>query len=60
MLEGLQDLLREAGTPLLIVAILGIAFFYLRTKGTKLSSVADFDKRIRDGLPTIVEFYSNT
>jgi hypothetical protein len=42
-----------------IVALIG-AFVFLRTKGTKLASLDEFDRSISSGQPVIVEFYGNT
>ena len=42
----------------LLVGLVG-AFVFLRTKGTKLASVDEFDALIGTGQPVVVEFYSN-
>jgi hypothetical protein len=55
-----RQFLRENGFFLaLILALIG-AFILLRTKGTRLASLDEFDRLISSGQPVIVEFYGNT
>jgi hypothetical protein len=42
-----------------LLALVG-GFIVLRTKGTKLASIDEFDALISTGQPVVVEFYSNT
>ena len=59
MIDSLQYLTKELGIPLLVIGVLILAFVLLRTKGTKVDSVAAFEKLSRNGTPTVLEFYSN-
>jgi len=58
-MEPVKRFVRENWLTLLVLAVLGIAYLFLRTPGTPLDSVAAFDARLRQGQPTLIEFYSN-
>jgi hypothetical protein len=60
MSEQIISFVRD--NALLLVALLGIisVFVFLRTKGTDLESVDEFDALLANGRPVVVEFYSNT
>jgi len=58
--EQVAGFFRENALFLLVLAILVGGFFMLRTKGTRLASIQEFDQRIGDDRPAVVEFYSNT
>lgn len=58
-MNHLRTFVRENWITLLVIGALGIAWLMLRTPGTELTSVADFDARLRSGQPTLIEFYSN-
>lgn len=58
-MKYLQSFVRENWITLLVMVALGVAWLVLRTPGTELASVADFDARLRSGQPTLIEFYSN-
>ncbi len=58
-MEAMKRFVRENWLTLLVVLGLGIAWLILRTPGTPLDSVAEFDARLRSGQPTLIEFYSN-
>ncbi|MBN1640999.1 MAG: hypothetical protein JXA09_07170 [Anaerolineae bacterium] len=47
---------------LLLAIVIGVigAFVLLRTRGTRLESVDEFDALINRGQPVVVEIYSNT
>jgi hypothetical protein len=47
---------------LFLLVLLGLiaGFFLLRTRGTDLDSLDEFDAVIAAGQPVVVEFYSNT
>jgi HAMP domain-containing protein len=51
--------LRENWVSVLIVIGLPLAWFALRSTGTPLDSVADFQRQIQAGTPTVVDFFSN-
>ena len=53
-------LLRENALFLAVLAVLVGGFLLLRTRGSKLGSVDEFDALIAGGQPVVVEFYSNT
>ncbi len=60
MLEQIVDLIRQ--NTLFVLVLLGLvgAFLFLRTRGTQLESVDEFDALLATGQPVVVEFYSNT
>jgi hypothetical protein len=60
MNEQIISFVRE--NALFLIVLLGIisAFVLLRTKGTDLGSVDEFDALLANGQPVVVEFYSNT
>jgi formamidopyrimidine-DNA glycosylase len=47
---------------LLLIVLLGMAgaFVFLRTRGTPIESVDEFDALLTTGQPVVVEIYSNT
>ena len=47
---------------LLLIVLLGMAgaFAFLRTRGTQIASVDEFDALLTTGQPVVVEIYSNT
>ena len=53
-------LLRENALFLTVLVVLVGGFLLLRTRGSKLGSVEEFETLIADGQPVVVEFYSNT
>ena len=54
------NLLRENALFLGFLAVLIVGFLVLRTRGSKLASLDEFDALIAGGQPFVVEFYSNT
>jgi hypothetical protein len=52
-------LLRQ--NALLLIVLVGLvgAFLFLRTRGTPVESVDEFDALLASGQPVIIEFYSN-
>jgi hypothetical protein len=50
----------NGGLVLVILAALGVWFFVLRTRATRLDSKSQFDKLITGGQVVIVDFFSNT
>ena len=54
------NLLRENALFLGFLAVLIVGFLVLRTRGSKLASLDEFDALIAGGQPVVVEFYSNT
>ncbi len=51
---------RENWLVVLIILVMVGGYVILRTPGDELVSTAAFDAQVRTGLPTVVEFYSNT
>jgi hypothetical protein len=51
---------RENGLVVLVIGAMVGGFVFLRTTGDELVSTADFDAQVTGGVPTLVEFYSNT
>ncbi len=58
MSEPLLSVLREP-VFLVLIAVIGLWFFVLRTKATQLESKAAFDAMLSGGQPTVVEFFNN-
>lgn len=58
--EWVIQVVRANWLFLLIVGGIVIAFLALRTSPSDVRSVAEVDSLLRDGQPTLVEFYSNT
>lgn len=56
----MRDLLLENWMIILVGVLIVFGFVFLRTPGDDLGSTAEFDEQITDGLPVLVEFYSNT
>ena len=56
----LIDLLRENALFLGFLVVLVVGFMVLRTRGSSLASLDEFDTLIAGGQPVVVEFYSNT
>jgi hypothetical protein len=54
------SLLRENALFLAVLLVLVGGFVFLRTRGTRLASIDEFDALISSGQPAVVEFYSNT
>ena len=47
--------------PLIVLLVLiGIWFFLLRTRATQLESKAQFEAMIKAGQPVVVDFFANT
>jgi hypothetical protein len=53
-------LLRENALLMGFLAVLIGGFLVLRTKGSQLASLDEFDALITGGQPVVVEFFSNT
>jgi hypothetical protein len=53
-------LLRENALFLTVLVVLAGGFLFLRTRGSNLGSVDEFETLISGGQPVVVEFYSNT
>jgi hypothetical protein len=51
---------RENWLVVLVIGAMVGGFVFLRTAGDALVSTAEFDARVTVGMPTLVEFYSNT
>jgi hypothetical protein len=60
MLEQIVAFARQNALLLLVLLGLASAFVLLRTRGTQLESVDEFDALLGTGQPVVVEFYSNT
>ena len=60
MNQQILSFLRENALFLAVLLALVAGFVLLRTKGTQLASVDEFDSLVGTGQPVLVEFYSNT
>ena len=58
--KGLVRLLRENWLFLLIIGGILTAFLVLRTPASAVGSVAEVDTMLKNGQPTLVEFYTST
>ena len=56
----MRQFLRQNGLFLAVIVALIGAFVFLRTTGTQLASLDEFDRSISSEQPVIVEFYGNT
>lgn len=56
----MQRFWRENRLVIIVIAIVAGGYLFLRTPGDQLASMADFDAQVTSGMPTLVEFYSNT
>lgn len=59
-MQALQSILKENAFFVAFLLLLGIAFVVLRTKETDIGSVSELDAMLSRGVPTLIEFYSNT
>lgn len=59
-LQTLARFIEENWFFLLLVLGVAAAWLFLRQQGTPLSSLDDFDRKIRSGQPVVVELFSNT
>jgi len=51
--------LQANGLLILFLSFFVIGYFWLRTRPTKIGSLAVLDERISNSTPSILEFYSN-
>ena len=51
---------RENWLVIIVVAVMVGGYLFLHTPGDELASTAEFDAQVTSGMPTLVEFYSNT
>ncbi len=56
----LQRFWRENWSVIAVIGALVAGYLFLRTPGDEMASTAEFDAQITAGVPTLVEFYSNT
>jgi hypothetical protein len=59
MLNRLRRVVRENLLLVLVVAVIGGAYLFLRTQESDVESLAALDKALAAGRPTLLEFYSN-
>jgi len=59
MSSQLRRLLRKNLLLILIVAIIGGAYLFLRTPESDVASLAALDEQLVAGRPTLLEFFSN-
>ena len=51
--------LKENWLGLLVVAVVLLAWFSLRSEATPFATLDDFDRIVASGQPAVVEFFSN-
>ncbi len=51
---------RENWSVILVIAVMVGGYLFLRPPGDELVSTVAFDAQVNSGMPTLVEFYSNT
>jgi UPF0716 family protein affecting phage T7 exclusion len=56
----LEHFWRENWSVIVVIAAMVVGYLFLRTEGDELVSTAKFDAQVNGGMPTLVEFYSNT
>jgi hypothetical protein len=56
----MQRFWRENALVILVIAVMIGGYLFLRTPGDELASTAAFEAQVAAGMPTVVEFYSNT
>ena len=59
-MERIARLWRENWSTILLITGLIAAYLVLRTPQSDIASVEEFQQRLAQGRPTLVEFYSNT
>ncbi len=58
--EKLKRFWRENRSVIVVIAVMVLGYAFLRTPGDDLVSTAEFDAQVSGGVPTLIEFYSNT
>ena len=56
----MERFLRDNWLLIAVVTAMVVGYLLLRTRGDEMASTAQFDTQITSGMPTFVEFYSNT
>jgi hypothetical protein len=56
----MERFLRDNWLVIVVITAMVVGYLMLRTRGDKLASTTEFDTRVASGIPTFVEFYSNT
>jgi hypothetical protein len=56
----MERFLRDNWLVIVVVTVMVVGYLLLRTRGDRLASTAEFDTQVASGIPTFVEFYSNT
>ena len=51
---------RENRLVIIVIAVIVGGYLFLRTPSDDLASTAEFEAQVTSGVPTLVEFYSNT
>lgn len=54
------QLLRQNWTTMLVLTLLVGGYFLLRTQPSDVASPEELEAILRDGQPTVIEFYANT
>ena len=60
MLHTTMEFLRANRGPLIVVAVVLVAWLFLRTPATPLESIASLDALLARGEPVVLEFFTNT
>jgi hypothetical protein len=58
--DTVRHFLRENALVIIVIAVMVGGYLFLRTPGDELASTAEFEAQVTGGMPTLVEFYSNT
>jgi hypothetical protein len=56
----LKQFWRENWLVIVVIAVMVVGYLFLHTEGDELASTAEFEARVSGGVPTLVEFFSNT
>jgi hypothetical protein len=58
--DTVQGFVRAHLGTIIFVIGLAVIWLFLRTTGTSLASIEEFDQKIRAGQPVVVEVFTNT
>jgi len=57
---NLAQVLRDNLPLIILLSVLALIYFFLRTKPSDVDSMEELENTLRSGTPTVLEFFSNT
>ncbi len=54
------QILKDNIALVILIAVLAVAYFFLRNRASDIGSPEEFDSIVSGGQPAVVEFFSNT